>query len=202
MIANHDETLNALRRFIYANVPAGVDERRLEEIEHQTSFMNLEFRRDDVSCTLYIEIDSFGGESVTDENGDRYRVCNLTVKPSWPSYGSVPLHQADRFAKLVAEVTDFGLKILGQFPEPIVKLVETAEQIALRKRLCLEERCRDEVRSIIRANSKGMRVGQVRRVEVEGPDLLPVGLVTFCDGGREYTTNVGATRTVYVTRTL
>jgi hypothetical protein len=203
MIDNFAESLNALRRFIYANVPQGVPDRRLEDIEHQTSYLPLDFRRDDVSVSLYIELDSFASESFKDEQGNRWRKVKLTAKPSWPSYGSVDVEQAGRFIALLSEVNVFADKLLKEFNEPFVQLVETAEQAAERKQKSAEENSRVTVRSLMRANVKGMRVGQERRVEVPGgsPDLLPVGHVTFCDGPRQYTTNVTATRTVYVMRT-
>lgn len=203
MVDNFAETLNAIRRFIYANVPAGIDGEKLERLlEGQTHYFPLEFRRDDVSCTLYVELDGFAAASVTDEQGNRWRQYALSAKPSWPSYGSVPTGQAQAFVKLVSEVTDFAVKLMAEFDKPINKMVETAAEAADRKQKAAEENCRANVRSLMRANVKGMRVGQERVVRLpEGaPDMLPVGLVTFDDGVRHYTTHVTATRTLRVTR--
>lgn len=203
MLDNFNETLNAIRRFIYANVPDGVNERQLEDIERQSSFFSLDFRRHDASCTLYIELDSFASESFLDARGDRYRSIKLSATPSWPSYGSVDFERAGRFIALLSEVNIFAYKLLKAFPEPIVKLIETAEQAAERRQRAAEDSSVHQVRSLIRANAKGMRVGQERRIEVPAgaPDLLPVGSVAVDDAGRHYTTNVTATRTIYVMRT-
>lgn len=202
MLDNFNETLNAIRRFIYANVPDGVNERQLEDIERQTTYFPLEFRRDDVSCTLYIELDSFASESFKDARGDRYRSIKLTAEPSWPSYGSVDIEQAGRFIALLSEVNIFAYKLLKAFPDPIVKLVETAEQAEERRQKAAVENDIARVRSLMRANLKGLRRGHERRVEVPGtdPDLLPVGRVEINDAGRHYTARVSATRTFYFTR--
>ena len=49
MVDNFETTLNAIRRFIYANVPSGIDHERLERLlEGQTHYFSLEFRRGDV----------------------------------------------------------------------------------------------------------------------------------------------------------
>lgn len=201
MVDNFEESLNALRRFIYANVPCDVP--RIEDIEHRTNFFSLEFRRDEVGCSLYIELDEFSSMSITDEAGNRWREYVVTAKPSWASYGSVPVARAQAFAKLLGEVTAFAAAIEKEFSHPFTKLIETAEQIAVRKQKAAEEKARLDVQALMRSNVKGMRLGQERRVEVPGgaPDLHPVGEVTFCDGPRQYTTHVTATRTIYVMRT-
>lgn len=202
MVDNFAESLNALRRFIYANVPEGVGD-RIEDIEHRSNYFILEFRREDASCTLYIEIDDFSATSVMDKQGNRWRQYTVIAQPSWASYGSVPVGRAQAFLKLLSEVTAFADALMKEFSSPITKLVETAEQIADRKRKAAEEKTRHDVQALMRANVKGMRVGQERVVRLpEGPsDLLPVGLVTFCDGPRQYTTHVTATRTFCVMRT-
>lgn len=200
MLDNFDETLNAIRRFIYANVPDGIEYEKLERLlEGQTHYFPLEFRRDDVSCTLYIELDGFAATSITDEQGNRWRQYALSAKPSWPSLGSVEVEQAAHFVALLAEVTAFATSLLKQFNQPITKLVETAEQIAERKRKAAEDKCRADVQARIRANMKGMRVGQERQVEC--PDLLPIGEVTVCDGPRHYTAFVTANQAFFFTRT-
>lgn len=204
MVDNFSESLNAIRRFIYSNVPAGIEYEKLERLlEGQTHYFPLEFRRHGVSCTLYIELDGFAATSVTDERGNRWRQYALSAKPSWSSYGSVEIEQAAHFVALLAEVTAFAKSLLEQFNQPITKLVETAEQADARRQKAAEENCRANVQALMRANVKGMRVGQERVVRLpEGPsDLLPVGLVTFCDGPRQYTTHVTATRTFRVMRT-
>lgn len=203
MVDNFEKQLNALRRFIGAHHP-GARDQDLESVENSETYFPLEFRKDDVSVTLYIELDSFCSASFLDEAGNRWREAKLVVKPSWPSYGSVDLEQSRRFMQLLFQVNAFARSLLEAFPQPFVKLVETAEQIAERKQKNAEENCRVEVRSLMRANAKGMRVGQERVVRLpEGPsDLLPVGLVTFCDGPRQYTTHVTATRTFCMMRTV
>lgn len=203
MVANYDETLIALRRFIRENAPEGISPRMLEDIEHQTSFFNLEFRRDNLSCTLYIEVDSFAGDSVLDERGDRYRTCKFVARPSWPSYGSVDVQDTSRFIRLLTDVNVFADKLLGAFHQPIVKLIETAEQADARKRKAAEDRTRLDVQAMMRANHKGMRVGteRVARVQPGQPDLLPLGEVTCCVGDRHYTAHVTATRTFRFMRT-
>jgi hypothetical protein len=201
MVDNYATTLNALKRFIGANCPAGA-ERDLDRLEERPgNYLSLEFRREHVGCTLYIELDAFSAESVTDVEGNRWRTYTLTAKPSWPSYGSVELEHALKFVKLVQEVNELAAAILKEFSEPIVQLVETAEQAAARKQAQAEESTRAVVKALIRRECKGMRVGQERRVEVPGADLLPVGEVSYWDGDRKYTTNVTATRAFYFMRT-
>jgi hypothetical protein len=131
MVDNFSETLNAIRRFIYSNVPAGIEYEKLERlIESQTHYFPLEFKREGASCTLYVELDGFYGEFETDEQGNRYSKVKLTANPSWPSYGSVDLEDAKRFAQLVSEVVAFAESLLKQFPEPFFKLSATAAEIA------------------------------------------------------------------------
>jgi hypothetical protein len=202
MVDNFAEKLNELRRFIQAHHP-GATERSLNQVENSEGYFPLEFRRDYISCTLYISLDSFASESFMDENGNRWRKVTVKAEPSWPSYGSVTVNDANKFAELLIQVNAFAGALLKTFPEPFVKLVATAEQIAAHKQKAAEERSRADVQGLIRANIKGMKVGQERRVElpVEAPDLLPVGEVSYCDGPRQYTTHVTATRAFYVMRT-
>ena len=198
MVDNFAEQLNALRRFIQANHP-GATPRSLEQVEHSEGYFPLEFRHEHISCTLYVSLDSFASESITDEQGNRWRKVAFKAEPSWPSYGSVSVKEAELFVTLLAHVTLFARKMLEAFPEPFVKLVETAAQIAERKQKAAEDKCRADVQARIRANMKGMRVGQERQVEC--PDLLPVGEVTVCDGPRHYTANVTSNRAFFFTRT-
>src|SRR5574338_238655 len=203
MVDNFAEQLNALRRFIQEN-PPGAEARGLDYLEHSEVYFPLEVRREHVSCTLYVELDSFASESFTDEAGNRWRKVTLKTQPSWPSYGSVSVNDAKLFVKLVSDVTDFAAKLLEAFPEPFVKMVETAEQIAARKQKAAEERTCHEVAALTRANHKGMKVGQQRQVDLpEGAaDLLTEGAVhaTVWDGPRQYTAVPTAKRTVTILR--
>lgn len=197
MVDTFNDTLNSIRRYIYANAPEGVE--RLERLIEGSHYMPLEFRRDGVSCMLYVEVDSFNSDSFMDEQGNRWRSCKLTARSSWPSYGSVDVQRASRFIKLLTDVNVFADKLLGAFSGPILKLVETAEQMEARKRKAAEDKCRAYVQARIRANMKGMRVGQERQVEC--PDLLPIGEVTVCDGPRHYTARVTSNRAFFFMRT-
>lgn len=199
MVDNYADTITALRRFIHAHHP-GATERSLASVETSSTYFSLEFRRERMGCTLYIEVGGFSHyDSVTDDEGNRWGKYKLSVKPSWPSYGSVDIEDAVRFAKLLEEVNTFASALEFAFATPIVKLVETAAQIAARKQKAAEDKCRADVQARIRANMKGMRVGQERHVEC--PDLLPVGEVTVCDGPRHYTANVTSNRAFFFTRT-
>lgn len=201
MVDNFEETLNELRRFIYKSVPGTV--RNLENIEHQTQYFPLEIQKDDVRVNVYVDLNTFDSECVYDERGDRWLSFKPRVTVSWPSYGSVDPEQANRFIDLMIQVNSFAKALLVTFNKPIHKLSATAEEIAARKQAADEEKARRDVQALMRANIKGMRVGQERRVEVPGgaPDLLPVGEVAVWDGDRKYTTHVTATRTIYVMRT-
>lgn len=201
MVDNFAEQLNALRRFIQANHP-GATPRSLEYLEHSEVYFPLEFRREHVSCTLYIELDSFAAESFMDDEGNRWRKVSLKAQPSWSSYGSVSVSDARLFVQLVGDVTEFAAKLLETFSEPFVRMVETAQEIADRKAKAAVDKCRGDVIAMMRANAKGMRVGQERRVEVPpgASDLMQVGEVSYWDGDRKYTTHVTTTRTFYMMR--
>ena len=110
--------------------------------------------------------------------------------------------RAGRFIHLLTEVTNFAEDLLRAFNQPITKLVETTEQIAERKRKAANDKCRHDVQALIRANMKGLRVGQERQVEVPAGDLLPIGHVEVADpSGRKYSTIVTSNRTISVLRT-
>lgn len=203
MVDNYEAQLSALKLFVKANCPADCD-RGLHGLEERPgNYIALEFRRGDVSCTLYIELDAFSAVPVTDDEGNYWRQYTLVAKPSWPAYGSVSVAHAQAFVKLVGEVTAFADSVMKEFSRPITKLVETRAEIASRKVASELRIATDRVLSLMRTNAKGMRVGQQRRVELPADNELQcVGKVVYTDPqGRQYTTLSQANRAFYFTRT-
>lgn len=201
MVDNYEASVNALKRFILANHP-GMTERSISNVESSNQYFSLEFRDGSMGVSLYIELDGFSAETFHDEEGNRWRKYGLTVKPSWASYGTVDLEDSVKFARLLVAVNAFAASIQAAFKEPFVRMSATAAEIAESKQKAALDKCRSDVASLMRANIKGMKVGQERRVEVPGgaPDLLPVGEVACWDGKRKYTTHVTATRAFYMMR--
>ncbi len=209
MVDNYSATLLALSAFILANAPPGA-ERELAAIRYdldhpgngrERNYFNLEFRNSENSdsCALYVDVRSDNGYD--DEEGNRWHEYAVQARVSWPSYGSDDVATCQRRLALMALVTRFAAEVQAAFPGTYRHLAATKAQREESARTLKERTSRARVENMIRANSKNLRVGQQRRVEVEGDDILPVGQVTVeSPEGRKYTTHVTSTRAFYFTR--
>ena len=108
----------------------------------------------------------------------------------------------------MTEVVRLAAEVERKFSDKIHHLTETKAEQTERLGLLANHKAVKRVETLIRANCKGLRVGQERRVEslTDGAgDFLPVGRVelttTAPDGSeRRYTTEVTATRSFYFMR--
>jgi len=202
---DYQTTLLSLAQFIVDNAPAGA-ERDVDVVRYDLEqgkprpYISLEFRRENASAHLYVEMDGLSYDAVEDEEGNHWHEYKVEARVSWPSWGSDSAKVCQPRLALMTEIVRLAAEIERKFPNVVRKLVSTKAQRA-------ERATRAYVERHIRANMKGMRVGQERRVEVwaDEPDLQPVGQIevvsTAPDGSeRRYTTHVTATRTFYFGR--
>lgn len=202
---SYNTTLIALAHFLVFNVPAGA-ERDVDRVRHDLEqgkprpYFSFEFRRDNASCTLYVELDNLRYDVVEDEEGNHLEEYRVEAKVSWPSWGSDSVTTCQERLALMTEVTRFAAEVERTFPNVVRRLVSTRAQRE-------DRQTRARVERLIRANMKGMREGQERRIEAGHgePDFQPVGEVVVTsiapDGSeRRYTTHVTATRAFYFMR--
>ena len=210
MVDNYSETLRALCQFLVANAPAGAErdvKRIIDQLEagQVPTYVHLEWRRERSSCQLYVDIGKFGGQRSVDEEGNTWHTYEVEANVSWPSWGSDNVKVCQERLALMTEVVRLAAEVERVFSGKIHHLTQTkAERDEVTRRLA-ETAARQRIERLMRANCKGLRVGQERRVEADDSDFLPVGRVTYTttapDGTeRRYTTEVTATRTFYFMR--
>ncbi len=207
MLDNYDSTVRELTEYLIANAPPGA-EREVGRLQYTLDnndlpgYISLEFRpTQDVSCTLYVSLGKFGGERIDDEEGNTWYKYLITCEVSWPTWGSSDVTTSQRRLAVMTETTRFAAEVQARFGAPLLRLTTTKAQREAAHAQVAVHQSNLRVLKLVSANRKGMRVGQERRVEAEGPDLVPLGTVEVDLLGRHYTAQVTATRAFYFTRT-
>lgn len=125
---NYDETLAELRTVLETCMPRGGQ--LYGKLGH---YSTVEFRRGDMTCSLYVRLDSQYGryDYETDARGDEYSTDVLQFEVNYPCYGSGNPAVTLAHIGLVEEVARFACELEARFGNRrVVRLVHTAEERA------------------------------------------------------------------------
>ena len=177
MVNNYDAVLACINAFLIANAPPGA-ERDLARVKRQldagdpSAFIGIEFRpTDDVGAQLYVRVDDpngrFDSARIMDAEGNRWYAYVVRCEVSWASWGSSDVATCQRRVACMAEVVRFAAEVERAFAGVFHRLDATAAEIEAAKVKAAEERVLEAIKKAVRANSKGMKVGQTKSAVVD-----------------------------------
>ncbi len=172
---NYNSTILDLARFMVANAPPGA-EREVERLKRDLSdgvvpsHLSLEFRNENTdSCHLYIRIEPTTNNyrGIEDSEGNLWATFKISCQVSWPSYGGDLLDVCQRRIDLMIQTMAFARQIEANFTQELCQLILTKAQRDEREALQHKNRAERLIQTAVKANCKGMRIGQKRQIEIE-----------------------------------
>jgi len=144
--------------------------------------MSLEFIDQDLDCRVLVYVRNNKSWNVEqDQEGNVWRIHNLTTEVNWSAYGSTSSKLAvDRLA-FMNKVASFAAALENAFPNEFYTLKETAHERALKRAESVAIRLAKE-------NTKNLRVGGSK--VFDAPMDSMVGIYPFEDNSKSYTATV------------
>ena len=129
-------------------------------------FCSVELRRGGNAVSLYLQ-DDFGGDFITDDEGNVWSRKRYRVGVNWSAHGTQPAALAISYATLIADAAkiaaDFESEYSGKTSKGYVyNLCQTSEEVADARSIRELLDRRRAMTSLVRMNVKHLRVGSVR----------------------------------------
>lgn len=187
---NYRATHQAIsQRVLSSTVGSAVSPYRIEQLKAHAAgegdlsnwtFFSVEFRRADTNCDLSVRLESverYNYGPSTDKDGNEWHQYKLECQVSWPSHGSSDVATCMARLNLYQQVSMLAAELQAEFGgrNEIWQMTATKEQVEERKAKAAAEKLNQQLRSVVDANRRQMRVGGERTLGVDLIKELPAG---------------------------
>jgi hypothetical protein len=166
----------------YPGAKVNHDRDRLEQVARGEgdstgfSFLNVEFRKADSGCSLYVRCDDVSYEPRTDAEGNEWRQYQVTTEASWPSHGGTSPGTSLARLAFYTQVALLAAEIEAEFGgrAEVWRMTRTAAQVAEANAKAEQERIeRRLVDACHNGTGKGLRKGKLQCMTVDEMKDLP-----------------------------
>lgn len=142
------------------------------------SFLSVEFRKAGTNISLDVKVEGedryFRGGPTKDKEGNEWEEYKLTCTVNWPCHGSTDVGTSLARLEFYKQAALLAAEIQAEFPE-LARMTRTVAQIAEAQEKAAAEKVAQQLRSVVDANRRQMRVGGERTLGVDLIKDLPAG---------------------------
>lgn len=182
IIDNSAETLEAVKGFILKNAPSSLTDWSRKDIENDKvgrlsiKFYNHEIKTD---VSLYVSVIDYGEDQFEDSEGNLWQNNSVSCKINWSAYGETATDLALARLSLMTEVANFAKSIEKAFPDVVYRLIQTKSAREEYAKKAAHIDASREVKKFCENETKGMRIGSTRFINLPGDTPPLAGTYTF-----------------------